>query len=316
MRLSIFYSWQSDSPAETNRTYLWEMLKKIKEHMDIDIIDAPSARTGSEYVPNAIITAIESSDIFLCDITTINSKCVCDNTRRTPNPNVMYELGYAAAVLGWQRIVLVFNESIGNFPDDLPFDFKGHYIHKYKHSDDLLRGKLIADIQKIAQDNPQKIRVITQSPEQIKRTKDISIIHRIMSTIYLSSIDDFLSNMPSIMPQEAVHYFENFNANVRSSEFHLYNKTLEEIVFRFLTAWDQTLSYSTDYTPLANYYKLVSKDRKTHHIIATYCKSMHEAYWDLLHTIREEYLEIDLDETNKIAWNEYQLLQNKFTKAY
>jgi hypothetical protein len=39
------------------------------------------------------------------------------------NPNVLIELGYAAALLGWDRVVLVLNKHYGS-PERLPFDLK------------------------------------------------------------------------------------------------------------------------------------------------------------------------------------------------
>ncbi len=40
-----------------------------------------------------------------------------------PNPNVLLELGYAAAKLGWDRLVLVMNTNYGH-PEELPFDLR------------------------------------------------------------------------------------------------------------------------------------------------------------------------------------------------
>jgi hypothetical protein len=95
--------------------------------------EATRDRPGSPNVSLTIQEKIRVADLFVCDITTINPGAP-DNQRRVPNPNVMFELGYAVAQLGWERIVLVFNRAHGAFPDDVPFDIKGHRVSDYEFS--------------------------------------------------------------------------------------------------------------------------------------------------------------------------------------
>jgi len=45
--------------------------------------------------------------------------------RKSPNPNVMVELGYAIHTLGWNKILMFFDSS-EYAPEDLPFDIKQH----------------------------------------------------------------------------------------------------------------------------------------------------------------------------------------------
>jgi hypothetical protein len=46
------------------------------------------------------------------------------SVKRTPNPNVMIELGYAARSRGWDRIIPIMNTSGGTSPEQLPFDLR------------------------------------------------------------------------------------------------------------------------------------------------------------------------------------------------
>lgn len=80
------------------------------------------------------MSKIDESDLFIADVSIINAK---DNTstRKTPNPNVMFELGYAACRLGWNRIICLFNVDYGEM-GDLPFDIKHRRIAAYS-----LKGK-------------------------------------------------------------------------------------------------------------------------------------------------------------------------------
>lgn len=40
---------------------------------------------------------------------------------KTPNPNVMIELGYAIKSLGWDRIILLYDKDFGEI-EEIPFE--------------------------------------------------------------------------------------------------------------------------------------------------------------------------------------------------
>jgi hypothetical protein len=66
--------------------------------------------------------------MFVADLTIINPRA---KGRRTPNPNVLIELGYAVPTLGWDRILLIQNTTNGG-PDQLPFDLRGRRVVAYQ----------------------------------------------------------------------------------------------------------------------------------------------------------------------------------------
>ncbi|MGB8192315.1 MAG: hypothetical protein WCF67_10375, partial [Chitinophagaceae bacterium] len=133
----IFYSWQSDLPKLTNLNAIRQVLRDASsmieseiEDIRIEIDEATRDLPGSPNIPKAIFGKISASDIFVCDVTTINTNTSAD-LRRVPNPNVLIELGYAVATLGWDRIIMLFNTVHGNFPNDLPFDIDRHRATKF-----------------------------------------------------------------------------------------------------------------------------------------------------------------------------------------
>jgi hypothetical protein len=70
-----------------------------------------------------------------------------------PNPNVLLELGYATAKIGWDRVVLVMNEAYGR-PEQLMFDLKHRrfpIVYKMnterRRDGDAIRQKLSNDIE-------------------------------------------------------------------------------------------------------------------------------------------------------------------------
>ncbi len=52
------------------------------------------------------------------------------NDNHVPNPNVLIELGYAIKVLGWSKIICLFNSETGNI-EDLPFDINHNRVTPY-----------------------------------------------------------------------------------------------------------------------------------------------------------------------------------------
>lgn len=128
MKNNVFYSWQSDLPNKGNRSFIDGCIKKAlkelnsSETFDIEFcIDRDTLNeTGTPDIANTIFAKIDKSKLFIADVSIINSDY---EKRKTPNPNVLIELGYAAKVLGWDRIICLFNTDYGSF-NDLPFDIK------------------------------------------------------------------------------------------------------------------------------------------------------------------------------------------------
>lgn len=134
MDFSIFYSWQSDAPDKTNRKFIRDALDDAVNEiaLDAEIVQSPQVVSGMERVPGMpdvaqmMFDRIDNSDLFLGDVTLVGTITRFQDDRdekRTPNPNVMTELGYAAARMGWERIICVMNENYGP-REDLPFDVR------------------------------------------------------------------------------------------------------------------------------------------------------------------------------------------------
>jgi hypothetical protein len=137
MSQTIFYSWQSDLPNKTNRSFIQEALEKaireIARDTGLEDADRPETETqleldkdtkgvtGSPPIVETILGKIEKATIFVPDLT-----FVCSSDKRyTPNPNVLIEYGYALKVLGHSRIIPIMNEAYGKVNEhSLPFDMK------------------------------------------------------------------------------------------------------------------------------------------------------------------------------------------------
>lgn len=135
MECTVFYSWQSNLPSPTNRTFIQDVLEKaaktIRKDESIKVTPVITRDTqgiaGSPNIVTAIFDKIRECQVFVCDVSIINQS---QEGKPTPNPNVLVELGYAIGVLGWERIILVMNSAYGSV-ESLPFDLKMHTVTLY-----------------------------------------------------------------------------------------------------------------------------------------------------------------------------------------
>lgn len=115
----IFYSWQSDNPADRN--YITNrLIKAVGRIAGWEVDTAVRNTQGSVDIATSILSKIADCDLFIADVSIINPGV--DN-RECPNPNVMYELGYAMATKGEANIILIANGTTTNTAN-LPFDVR------------------------------------------------------------------------------------------------------------------------------------------------------------------------------------------------
>ena len=135
MHRIVFYSWQSDLPNRTNRSFIQQALENVTkvirsdDSVDVDpVVDRDTQGVpGSPDIAKTIFQKIAGADIIVADVSIINAS---QQGRRTPNPNVLLELGYALHALGDERVILVFNTAYGML-EDLPFDLRMRRVMPY-----------------------------------------------------------------------------------------------------------------------------------------------------------------------------------------
>ncbi len=331
IEFSVFYSWQSDLPDNTNRQAIRSALRAAssiveEENSGIRLIldEATRGESGSPNIPATILDKIRSSDAFVCDITTINTSAP-EDLRRTPNPNVIFELGYAVAHLGWGRIVMLFNEDMGEFPKDTPFDIDRHRASPYslslndpknKSNRNKLNSLVTESIQAIVKNQPQRpFELLQKTPNEVKRLRDLENIRWAMNTIHVPTVDDMVLNLPHHLNSKALHFWESFNGVVTSSLFHIYDEELREVILSVHKSWHGCVSHGEQYHMASNPNLYVfanpgnapfdNEQEREWSEIQSASTLLRELLDTLLKIIRERYLEIDIDETNKNAWVEY-----------
>jgi hypothetical protein len=134
MEYTVFYSWQSDLPRKPTRDLIRDRAAAAINRISVEVSMDDSPRLDSDTenvsgVPDIAATIygkISAADIFLADLSIVARTVPLDASKKNkalPNPNVLLELGYAAAKLGWDRLVLVMNTNYGD-PEELPFDLR------------------------------------------------------------------------------------------------------------------------------------------------------------------------------------------------
>jgi hypothetical protein len=318
MTHTVFYSWQSDSPKATNQQAIRLALREAAdglERLSVDSLilhldEATRGTSGSPNIPQTILSKIDACDAFVCDLTTV---ATTDKGKPVANPNVLVELGYAVATIGWERIVLLFNEQYGNFPNDLPFDVDRHRATPFTIADgkdkagkasltQVLQAALEAIISQ-APLRPAERRSV--APAQQKRVADIRVLTSVLSTVNIVSFDSFLDDFPDRFPDSVFYYQNAFLNVVERSTFFLYDQELFAKITAFKKHWIKSLSYAQHYgrDRQTDFYKYhipmdefpSDKARNDFTRLTKHRSILQRSFRELLEHARLHYLEVDVD---------------------
>ena len=164
---TVFYAWQAQRPGTCNRYLIEEALERAlkdpasdkEEPLAFELDQDARGEPGAAEISAAILRKIDECAIFVADVTPVGTLI---NGKVTPNPNVLFELGYAWHKLGPGRIILVLNDAFGT-PEELPFDISKRSLVRYRRDSDdadgpasvraILAGRLRSVISVMARDD-------------------------------------------------------------------------------------------------------------------------------------------------------------------
>lgn len=277
---------------------------------------------GADDVPRSIREKIEAADMFVGDVTTVTPPPSLDGkTRPCPNPNVTFEIGYAAAHLGWNRMILLTNLAIAKFAD-LPFDFDRHRVSQYrvKAATDAkgiqkLTQLLTEAISMILDGNPLRPAELRMTdPAEIRRKRDVEAARWALSQIALPAIEDHIERLPRIIDSRDFFYYYSYHGVIGNALFHM-NDPVLDAAFRGLdVAWGEALSYVENYTDAPGELYIfaspgdapLSEHRQADWDSILAARSdMHRHLHMILAIVRENYVEIDILETNSRAFEQW-----------
>jgi hypothetical protein len=246
----IFYSWQSDLPNKINRGFIESALEigvqNIRNDGSIKIvprIDKDTAGiSGSPNIASTILSKIDQATILLSDVTIINPR---SKGRLCPNPNVLYELGYAVKSLGMENVIMVQNIEYG-LPDKLPFDLKMHRVVFYKLKPDSIDS--LKTKKELAKKLESAIRLIIENIDKSRQLKkktktDIEdrfnklITDNAHEIVFESELKNLVDKVLDNLKKTEIY---NYNAPVtideiktRKADVELLLKNIPKIFFNF-----------------------------------------------------------------------------------
>ncbi|HBT3173517.1 hypothetical protein EGH56_06020 [Klebsiella aerogenes] len=320
--ITIFFSWQSQLDKNKNTNFIRNALRKVikkienkRKNIKFTLDEATRGETGSPSITETIQQKIPLCNIFIADVTIISSKN--SESILTPNPNVMFELGLAVAEIGWLRTICLVNEHYKHTINDLPFDIRGQRVSLYNSdaSEEKLIENLYGYITAIIDKNPktpQELRGV--SIQQIQHERNIKNITFIMSYLHTPTLNRLVTDAPLIIHGDVFTCWESFDSILNANEFYLYDNKLKEIFSSIYKSWDKLLHagayyYETD----SNGCDHIFPKQKTHESeearnawieIENQAKILKSKLRELTTYLHENYVEIDLDETNQQAWKD------------
>jgi len=322
IEMKLFYSWQLTTSRSYNRKFIEEAIinaklgiEKASKEIQLSFDEATRGIPGSPNIPNEIFQKIKSCDIFICDLTIVNSEY---QEKHTPNPNVLIELGFAVAILGWNRIIILCNAFYGKFPESMPFDIDRHRILKYKmfeeenykEQNNSLSAQLKKAIELIIEKAPIKSYLELQnSSEAIQRSRDIKSIQSLFEKISIVLLKKYFEDMPFRKLYEVEHEFIDFNLVYDSPDFTIYDPRLKELISTFHEHWKVTLNYDEFYYPnrdrdYASFgrthdFHETQEEQEKYDYLKKEIELLESTFTELVQYIKIAYLELDLEVIQK-----------------
>ncbi len=181
----------------------------------------------------------------------------------------------------------------------------------------------VADVPKATKADPP------QTNEAIKRERDIKQLKRILSQLHRGNTNAFLYEATSgyVLYSFAFHYWEGFIHTLDDANFHLYDKRADRLLREFAEPVQRMLAASVKFMHLTSSGEKATFDEhpgnlassEYHRAVKQFPKLSRDARftYEWLYTyLRENYLEIDFDETDAIAATNYREHQEYWDKIF
>ncbi len=324
----VFFSWQSDLDAKTNRNVISGCLKDICKKNNLIFDEATAERCGSPDIASTIEEKIRNADIFVADVTIINAGTT---SKTTPNPNVLFELGIAQATLGWDRIILIVNTAYAPI-SDFPFDIKSHRALSYslnlqdieslsnKQKTTRIYEPLKNGILSILDKNPLKEILKGNNPKQIQYNKDYKKLEDLLDYFHFDSIQDFCEDGPKDVGKYMLLFQKHLAQEIKKPSFIFYDKELEALIKDIHSTLNKCIPLGAPYRFNSDQTSLIweipfdvfpsKDDEKLFYSAVSACRKLDELIRRLAQIVHERYPEINLDE--KSGLNASDFLENGF----
>lgn len=334
----IFYAWQDDLPQKYNRNAIRKALQIAAaeleaefsddetEPLKIDVDEATRGIPGSPNIPREILGKIQRADIFVADVSSINAKQI-DEAKKTPNPNVVFELGYAVAQLGWNRVILLVNEVHGSVKK-LPFDFDRHRASVFQLAENIgsdkdLKSLLHDAIGLILKERPPRPNSFNLA--ETKRARDLATVRLFLGFLHWPTLDEHINTGPKFLQIASANFFDAVNELVHSSTFHVYDDDLRAAVFTLVQEWAESMKFD-HYLPMkhsrayvfkfSDHPKQFLKEQEDFNYMEKARINLRKAADELLNVIRTKFPEVDIEAESQSAAAAYDAEMERIGKMF
>lgn len=168
-KYNVFYSWASENTngqviKEAITSAIGELNNELYGGYKYELIEAiRDDDPGSPNISQKVRDRIRKASVFIGDITPFHKgrrKCFLAKPQiAIPNPNVIFEYGFAEAYLGEDRCITFEDSALFSDNTNRPFDFQQYHRNSIWGKDLKSTENIIRDaIKKVVDKNPRKIR--------------------------------------------------------------------------------------------------------------------------------------------------------------
>lgn len=329
---SIFYSWQLDRNKKTNKNFLKKVLEKAVSEINKSTGDVPlkldmdtQNRVGFVDINQVILEKIQKSDIFVADITSIGEVA----GKSTPNPNVLFELGYAMGRIGEQRIICFANdhyEKIENFPFDLKT--RRPFLYSISETDVETNLEYVKKEQaRIASALVGIIKEMLLTPiitpqngdNQTTRERDLIKLKRYMNRLPIKIVHKIIDDGKDQLSidLDTINVYYNLSAIANFAYFRLYDSVLEDRIMNFTNAIQSVFSHGHEFFHAhKNIYRMRQPTKKQSTQYINEINELNDSLKSLVDYVFQNYKEIDLEECNKEAMNHYLEEHERYNRMF
>lgn len=178
-----------------------------------------------------------------------------------------------------------------------------------------LKKLLVAALRQVLISKPQRPREVAGKTEQIvKRERDIGNLKWLLSAIHMPTLQEFLSDVPHRIRDKALDFWEDFNAVATNTLFYIYDAKARKLVTEVYRHWAIIVSfghrYDMSYRGQSFIFRapmdmLSDGQQRDWDKSQRAAQHLAKALPALLNYVRENYIEIDLDEMSANAWRRY-----------
>ena len=324
---SIFFCWQDHLPKKLHRYLIRDAIDgaisriqdELPEGLECTLRrdEATDGRAGSVDIANTILEKINRSAMVIGDVTPVLINA--DTGWFYPNPNVMAEIGYAARAIGWNRVICVYNSAACK-AEQLPFDIRHRRVTEFscgnvsqrKQATIELEGNLAAAVRAVLQAIGRGEIDPSIGDATVRHQRDLRFLRDVMSSIHRRTLDRFIERGYAYQVHyDCVYFWHDFDAIVCSCDFRFYDKDLQRLALELHQVWGNAMYHgSIAFGPGRTPGSLVLlPEHLWSESYAETVRAMQAAYTKLpcvlkafLDHVHDNFSEIDMDETDRIAW--------------